>query len=611
MAEAELSDIDEDGDEDEVPSSAPGKENQDPREKKGHRATNSFMLKNCSFKTKTTSDASSNGSIPLKIRKALQLDKERARTSRNGGVRLSASSYEPPSVESPTVEDFNHSAQYSRQHQGTDYPANEVADYKVHDTGASNFGVNGQASSPTIIVAPVQPVITTSSTKKKVHWIRDDRPGTADSTRPYSSDSGFSSGFPSDVSIKSTGSRGRVRHDPATPSTGSPPEREGATMIENIGDSILMGYKYEGPSVHPSEHGGYSLDRGIPSQGAFEDTPREAILTGSADMSAFSVTQPHTLSGYPGPISPVPLQSSEPIKPARSSFDNQVGGQNGQSSYDYAAPSPISDVPNFSRPYQSPARSPKKPYLDVADHDNGNSITSPDFGARPDYDSENQSPLFRSSSAFSDSTTRRDFSGYEAPEFGARPEYKPEHQPPFFHSSSAFSDSTTRRDFSGHEAPGFGGPGFGGPEFDVYNSPENNFGGGDNYSAPAYDDARGFAPPPSYGATFDFSQFGEAGPTADCGSGEKFVREKKFTRTTRTQTPKRPYSWRLYDDGDADEGGQRGDYEWKDGHTTVHHSGGGAAGQVLNSGNTVTILSIQEIGTDDLTEADNGTYDTT
>lgn len=563
MAEAELSDIDED--EDDKPSGAPGKENQDPREKKGPRATNSFMLKNCSFKTKTTSDASSEGSLPLRILKALQLDEDKDCTSRSGGVRLSTSSYESPSVELPAVEGFGHGAQCCKQHQGSNDAASEVDDLMMDDTvDASKLADNGQASSPTIIAAPVHPVIPTSLTKKKVHWIRDDHRSTDDSTRPYSSDSGFSSGYRSEVSMKSTASRGRVRRDPATPSTGSPPEREGAATIENVGDSMFKAYEcVDASPFQPIGNCGCNFDRDILIQASYGDPPREAAVE---DMSAFTATQPNTLSGYPGPMAPSPPQSFKSIHAAHPGFDDQLKGQIGQSSCDSVAPSPTQDVPNFSRPYQSPSKSPSKPYLGLTNQDPTNPIARPAYACVP--------------------------------------------QPPTFRSSAAFSDSTTRRDFSGYEAPGIGGRDFDGPDLSAYGSPQNSAGDGDSYFTPAHNEGRGFAPPPSYDATFDFSQFGGADPAADCGPGEKFVREKKFTRAAKTQTPKRPYSWRLYDDGDADEGGERGDCEWKDGNTTIHRSGG--PGRVVNSGNQVTILLIEEIDSDvELTGAGSGTCITT
>lgn len=498
MRDAELSDIDED--EDEETTSAPGKENQDPNKGKNLRASRSFMLKNCSFNTKSTSDASSEGAQPLDLFKAKHLDEDTARDSRDGGgVRLSAGSYKPPSVKPAPGGSSALGIEPSGGSEESVESGEVASDCEMENAGAAEPGRDGLSPSPTIL-APTQPAFTASSARKKVHWTRDNNcPTTAESSyQPYQSDSGFSSGYRSDVSMKSTGSRGRHRRDPAEFSTGSPPEQERVRTVESVSGS-LQG------SAHKSD----------------VDMP--------VDMPPFTAVR-QTLSGYPYTMPPTPPASYEPASVRYANFEDRNGGQNATNYKDFSTQSPVQDVPNFSRPHQSP----NKP-RDNDSYIYGNPVSGPGYGTRPDYLS--QSYAFNSTANFSDSTTRRDFSGYEA------------------------------------------------PDFDVYNSPENGQDGAGFHMG--YGSGCPFPPSPSApgDSSFDFSHIGEAN-----AEGQTFKRQK----FARTKTPQR-HSWRLYDDGDMDED-ERGGYEWRDGQNTVHRAGGN---QAPNSGNRVTILSIQEIESDE------------
>lgn len=495
MRDAELSDIDED--EDEETASAPGKENQDPTKGQKLRASRSYMLKNCSFQTKSNSDASSEGSLPVNFVKAVHVDEDMGCESRGGGVRLSAGSCKRLSAESAPggssildIEPFGGSEDRLETGDG-------ITDCEMGNTGAAEPGRDGLSASPIIPIA-IQPANTASSTLKKVHWIKDaNRPITAESScQPYQSDSGFSSDYRSDVSMKSTGSRGRHRRDPTAFSTGSPPEQEGVRTVESVGDS----------------------------------------LQGSADKSNVNIPPVaavrQTLSGYPYTMPPTPPPTYEPLSAESASFDHH-GGQNASKHWNSSTQSPFQDIPNFSRPYHSPSK-PR----DSDDHVYGNPVSSPGYGTRPDYLS----------------------------------------QPYAFNSTAHFSDSTTRRDFSGYEAP----------DFDVYNSPEH--GKKDASFYVGYGSGCPFPPspppPPPGDSSFDFSHIGETH-----AEGPAFKRERKFAQTA---TPQR-HSWRLYDEGDVDDY-ERGDYEWRDGQTTVHRVD---RSQVPNSGNRITILSIREIKSDE------------
>lgn len=556
MEDAELSDVEED---EEETIAAPGKENENPKPRKGLKATRSFMLKNCDFRTKTTSNDSSEGSMPLNMIESLNLDGDNAPISAGEGARLSAGSYKPPYVESTT----GGSSRLGTQGFGEDTAIAGAtyadSDCGTEDLGASRPGHDEQASSPTIIASTQPAATTTSSSKKKVHWTTDDgQPMTAESAHPYNSDSGFSSGYRSDVSMKSTGSRGR-RRNPADISKGSPLEREGAIPVENIGDGVnLARENNEGCTSRPQSNS-HAYGRDNIFHEASGCPTREAIHQQHEAGCLPMAIPSQTLSGFPGPTLPTPSESYDSAAAKSSILDDQVDGHTDPTYWNYGSQSPFQQFPNFSRPHQSPS----KPGLGDARNLYGNPVSSPGYGTRPDYHA----------------------------------------QPYAFHSSTYFSDSTTRRDFSGYEAPGF----------DVYSSPEDDHGAGQRF-APTSSSEGGnhdylFQSRPTGPSAFDFSQFGEACHGSEA-TGEKFVRAKKFADAGASkqniQTPNKRHSWQLYDNGGVD-GGETGGAgsggcQWRDGRTTMHCSG-----RTPSSGNLVTILSIEEIKSDDeLSDAGDG-----
>lgn len=566
MHDAELSDIEEDEHE---ATSAPGKENENPNKSRKVRYSESFILQNCALSTKTASDGSSEGSLPIGIINAMRLDADKARPSADGGCRLSTSSYNPPTVESVCGGDQIAGTGFSGEPRQI---SNERDEYEPGGAGPvmdkdlrGQCSSQGRTDSPTIL-APNQRAFTAGSIKKKVHWCKEDnRPSTSDNAQPYHSDSGFSSGYRSDLS-RSTGSRGRRRRHPAEESTGSPPEREGVVTSDGLSDGAQNVWEQRETLTQRSDGDHAPFGHSLPSQGTVEQ-PTRAFGTEMPQCS-----REPALSGIPQALPLAPPESYDPITGGYSSHSGDFDGQNVAQYWNSTRKSPRRDIPNFSRPYQSPT-DPRT-----------NDVWGLDPGSEPSqgYDAYN---------AFVD-------------------------QPyPSFNSATNFSDSTTRRDFSGYAAPADA-------DFGIYSSPEDGYGydarqDGESCFA-AYGGKCPFPAPPGYPA-FDFSNIGNTNSSKTCsdgfythvpeGTGETFVRHKKFTRSSsnKTQTPRSQQggraSWHLYDDGDADEH-ERSDFEWRDGQTTVHRH---RAQYATNSGNRVTILSIREIESDEeLSEANDG-----
>lgn len=541
MYDAELSDVDED--KDEQPTTAPGKENQDPQPRKCPKATRSFILKHCSFQTKTTSDASSEGSMPLSVLKVLNPDDE-ANGSSSGGARLSAASYEPPSVEATVNGHSSLGIEDLSMGQNNEGATDRHVSCEMGDVGAAGPYHDGETIKPTVR-APTQRTTTTAdSPKKKVHWITDDcRPMTAEFTQTYYSDSGFSSGYRSDISMKSAGSRAR-RRNPADISQGSPPEREGAITVGDIGGDLHKSLQHENSWTQWPASNNNEFVQGTASQEASRIPVQEQTYNHDKNVSSSAAARPQTLSGFPGLVPPTSPESSDSVKAGASTFYDRIGSQNVPSSDEYGPQSPVQEFPNFSRPYLSPSKSGRG---SPDDHFYGNPVSSPGYGTRPDY--QNHTYTFRSNAQFSDSTTQRDFSGYEAPDF------------------DVFSSSDNDRDASSGAGESFA-------------------------SSLEYDDYSYAAPPNAGQAAFDFTLFGEmAGSSTSEPAGEKFVRTKKSTTGSHTSNRQ---SWHLYDDGDTEQG-KTGGCKWRrDGRTTVHR-----AGQTPCSGKGVAILSIREITSDD------------
>lgn len=563
MHEADLSDVDEE--EGDQSSCAPGKENQNPKSKKKLKASNSFILANFSYKVKTTSDSSSEGEVPLSILKALHLDEERARSTSGGGCRLSDGSYQPPTVGSVSNEKRKPGLKTTNVNKEALSTINGADDRQKKDDQTTG---GEEPSSPTVIFAPKQQHDNSdSSTKKKVHWIKPAKqPTTVDSN---ASDSAYCSGYPSDLSYKSAGSR-RSRRDPGDVSTGSPPINEGESTMGDLRHDIAA----HASSGRPESRGknfGKGFGQHLPVQDTFS-VPARHIDTDMASYRRASTQSSHS-------IPPSPLESSVPMSTCPKDFTGQ-----------YVFESPVTpwvdslELPNFSPPNLSPTRQHSK--------------MSPNF-SRPFM-----SPS-KHRAKFSHDSDANFYSG-----FGTRPGFMQEYSP--YQSAAHFSDSTQTRDFSGFSAPGeahasFQKEGFGPsvrhsdwphadcPIYDDYGTLAEDY-GGEYFSS--YGDSAPFPSAGGYSA-FDFSGLG--GPStsdAACGEGiapqgEKFVRKKKTDQTTPRQ-----HSWRLYDDGEDEQSlPDTAACKWrKDGRTTVHRSGGG---KLPNEGKTVQILSIREVGSDE------------
>lgn len=579
MHDAELSDIHEDEDGDSTMSNcAPGKENEDPDKAKKIKKATSFLLKDRAFKTKTSSDTSSEGSIPIKMLKSLHLEADKTLSFGGqagvGGARLSEGSYKPAFVESTLS---GSSLAHVENHHASGKNAKNVAssqadgDCEMTDAGARADGPQGgqdDDTSPTILAFPHQ----RGSPPKKVHWSDNgSRPTTADSKS-----SAFTSSGRSDTSVTSAGSLRRPRRNPAETSTGSPLERDSVKKEENIGDSLRRSSK--GAEKPQSTGGDDTSGQGLPpSQGTFGESPEFG-----RDPNG-SYTRGQTLSGYDMPPTP-PQERYGPYLRGGQEYQ-----QHNPSYWDtLRAQSPAQDVPNFSRPYQSPEKPrPDAPY---------NAYNAPSHGTRPEYSSYAPNS-FDSAAHFSDKDSRRDFSGnyyYDATS-GGTCEY-----------ASYEAGYNAGGPFAYTPAHNYGFA----PEAErqtyMYASQCGSNGGFPEQSGFGASDFPGRVPsPPSH--SFDFSGFGKN--QDDKRANDEFYSHipkeedvREFTRSFMAQaggqtTPPPQPTWHLYDDGDAEEHKAGGGFEWRgNGQTTVHRP---SSGDSASSGNMVTILSIREITDDD------------
>ncbi|KAK7744933.1 hypothetical protein SLS53_003166 [Cytospora paraplurivora] len=575
MHDAELSDIHEGEDGDSTSSNtAPGKENRDPYMAKKVKKATSFLLKNRDFKTKTSSDTSSEGSLPTKMLKAMHLEEEKklgyGAQAEFGGARLSIGSYKPPSVEST-------SSGSSVAHVGTQRgsgedvenmaPAQGGVDSEVRDAGTRAKGHSGEQGdrSPTILAYPHH---GSTGSPKKVHWNDDgSRPTTAESNN-----SAFSCSLRSETSVTSAGSFRRPRRNPADTSNGSPLERDGVKNELYIGDSLRCKSK---ASERLQSSGGSSGQGLPPSQDAFgEGREFDRVLTDSHNRG-------QTLSGYDMP--PTPPQERYGL------YDHSSTAYQNKPSYWESLHSqpPAQDVPNFSRPYQSPSKprssAPYYVYDGAGD------------GTRPDYLSHMHNG-FNSAAHFSDKDARRDFSGnsYQDPTTEAACEYtsyQDSHnaQEPFEYAYPPHGNTSTRTEREAY----------------MYASQYGSHGGYHEDHAFGANNFPGSVPAPS--RSFDFSSFGnKQGDKNDTDDFYSHVPDEEdirnFSRRFMSHTedgntpPTRP-QWHLYDDGDDDEHHPDHEFEWRgDGQTTIHRP---SSGDSASSGNKMTILSIREITSDE------------
>lgn len=627
-----MSDIEEDDDR-EV-TSAPGKENEDPNKPHKLKVTQSFILKHGASTTKTCSDSSCSstsdgGGVPIDMLKAMHLDADRARglsSSKSEHFRLSGESYKPPSVESLPGEEDKDAEMQDACAVATDSgasPAQASDPHRGRRPSSANKGCQTVSDSLAATLASTQhrvsaidPVTGASSNKKTVRWSEDFSgcPVTADSTtsfapQPYHSDSGFSSsGYRSDASMRSTGSaRGRLRRiPPGEYSTGSPPRREGTATPASKDDRDHGEHWQQEPQLNDS---GQSLQHLPPSQGTFGDDVGDFVEGCEGPPMPIFASGP-TLSGYPGATNNLPTPPDSHDQPEGASTTGNMSRGEERGNFEGLRQwnsSPDQQVPNFSRPYQSPRRGVR---TGAAYHAAATYVSSPGHGTRPDYIRQQQQqrpppvfPAFSSSTHFSDSTTRRDFSGYTA-------------------APTDENDAFHRQYFDTLSEPGpDAGIGYYGRYEHEWDMPFEGQGQRQDYYHHTGNDFNSFSAPQSCSA-FDFSYLnGE-----QTGTETKFVRKKKTDSSSNataapehpTTTPSRSQQshqqWYLYEDDDAtfdmygSEVGE-GNYHWRDDRTTIHHSG--STGPSLSSDhnqmatgnnqprNVVTILSIREITSDE------------
>lgn len=558
MEDAELSDVHEE--EDDEPTCAPGKENQNPKSTKELKASKSFMLENCSYKVKTTSDASSEGGVPISILKALHLEEERARITSGGGCRLSDGSYQPPTAESALNERFKPGLKTAKVTREALSAIDDHDDYKMRSHATSVPEEEEPPSSPTTILAPAQQDSGDNCdgpVKKKVHWINQGLESTT--AESDASDSANCSGYPSEPSHKSTGSR-RSRRDPGDIITGSPPMQEDESTMGDLRHDIQP---QEKAALRRLESHGTRSGRDLPTGTC--GGPAYDIDDDTASYRHDSTQSSHSQSIPPSPPKAfVPLTTGRVYHTGQDEYESPITPW---------ADSP--EIPNLSRPCLSP---PKQ--RAAVSHD-------------PD-------PVFKG--------------------FGTRSGYMQEYSP--YQSAAHFSDSAQSRDYSGFDAPGEdhvffqhdrygptvqhgGWPPASCPVYDDYSASSDDGHGDGDFFGP-YSDSNSFPSTTGYSAfDFDFNGLGGSRPSEGTGNldftpeGEKFVRKKKTT-----QDAPRHHSWRLYDDGDDDASSPDAEgCKWrKDGRTTIHRSSNDYS---LQERKTVQILSIREMVSDeDLTTSE-------
>lgn len=535
--EAELSDIVED--QDEHSPCAPGKENRNPESGKKLKVSMSFMLENCSNKVRTISDETTDGTLAASESEALHLDQDRAHTTIGGGCRLSDSSYQPPTVESLVSETCKPEIKSTGVTEEILSAMDGVRDHEMKNSNQSSGDT--EPIIPTVPLANKQQRNSDGSIKKKVHWSKQDAPYmTADSN---ASDSAYCSGYPSDLSYKSAGSR-RSRRDSGDVSAGPPPTQEGKSAT---GDprSILSN---QASSRRPESRG----------KGFGEDVPVQETI----DISKREVDADTTSSKRDSSQSSNSIQATPPESFAvATTSDTKCKGKDEYESFATTPWDDAPEIPNFSRPNFSPGERSS----DDSDKFSRSFLSPPQQHSKPSYDAD---PVFDSG-------------------FGAQPGYMQDHGQ--FPSAAHFSDSNHGREYTGFPTPGEAYASFHsapyGPTAQHNDWPSAGYPTYDNYHTFAQGYPGGYAGSYGYGYSasfpsanstsntpFDFSGFGQSsnanGGDGPAPEGEKFVRsKKKKTATTESTT--------------------RG-------------------GKLPNEGMTVQILSIEEIDSDEELTINNG-----
>lgn len=593
--DANLSDIEEDKDDQASTSRrAPGKENDARAGLLKSREATSSMLKNRSFKTKTDSEASSDGNATIKRLKEMHLEADKTLNfgvkAGDGGARLSAgSSYKPPSVESASGCSSMVGGDvktYHVSHRDTGHPARASGngDLEMKDAGFDTADKACQADISSNIRSHLSGPETAASPMEVHQSDSDSRPTTLGTN-----DSGVSRKFNSGTSRTSAASaRFRARRNPAETSFGSPPEREGLALGGNIGDNLR--YKALGSGIwaqQPVYNGAHQM----PSQGTLGGAHQFDGMGGG-------YANGQKLTDLAMPPTP-PLESHWPQ--AQQQYQNPGHDSYAIYQHEWAAQS---SPPSASQAYGASINM-GKPEGYGAYYGTGG------FGPGPGAEYANNSSYysrpyngFNSAAHFSDAHCRRDFSGDSY--YDPRTEGHFEHNKPSYpvdgfvqpqqsyqygdrHEYGPQTRYGTQTQYGFQSQPG---------SWSEYH--ENGF----SQQDPAFGDENDYSTPKE----FDFSFIGKGNNSAWTANTYVPTPEEINAYMERNCTNPGPQAaacaepqWTIYEDEDegaALEQQQGGDsrtdaYAWPDGKTSVHHVSSSTPG------NTVTILSIQEITSDE------------
>lgn len=610
--DANLSDIEEDNDDfASISQRAPGKENDARPELLKSKDATSSMLKNRSFKTKASSDTSSDGNATVRKLKEMHLEADKTLSfgakAGEGGARLSVgSSYKPPSVESAAsactsvvggVVKTYHVSHHDTGHLAR---ASGNGDLEMKDAGFDTVDKACQADiSSTIRLYPSGPE---NAASPNVHQSDSgSRPTTCGTNG-----SAVSRGFPSGTSRTSAASmRFRARRNPAETSTGSPPERDGLAVDGNIGDKLR--YKSLGSGAwaqQPIHNGAHEM----PAQESFGATHQFCGMAGGYANG----------QGLPDlPIPPTP-PTEDHWPHTQQQYQNLDHDRYMMNQHDW-----VSRPSSPSAPMAYGANmNLGKPDGYEAHHGTGGFGfgSGAEYATHPGYYNRPQNG-FKSAAHFSDAHCRRDFSGdsyydppikdeyeYNKPSYSGggfgqpqqsyQSEYQDEHG-----SKSQYGPQPqygTQSKYGAQTQYGFQGQPGGWSEYQ-----DNGF----THQGPAFEDS-GYSAPKE----FDFSFIGQGNNSEWAANAYVPTHEEINAYMERNcanpgpqmaTAPRAEPQWTIYEDKDdgaaAARGLQQGDdiraaaYAWRDGKTSVHHVSSSTPG----NGNTVTILSIREITSDE------------
>ena len=595
--DANLSDIEEDKDDHASTSNrAPGKENDARAGLLKSREATSSMLKNRSFKTKTDSDTSSEGNVTIKKLKEMHLEADKTLNSGgkagDGGARLSAGySYKPPSVESAsgcssTVGGDVKTYRVSHCDTGNLAPAGGDGDREMKDAIFYTADKACQADiSSTIRVYPSGP--DTVASPMDVHQSDSgSRPTTCGTDG-----SGASCRFPSGTSRTSAASmRFRARRNPAETSTGSPPERDGLAVDENIGDKIRYEALGSGPWAQQSAHNGAHEQ---PWQGTFGTVHQSSSMAGG-------YANGQKLTDLPMPPTP-PHESSWPYNQQQHLNPDLYTMNHRAWAAQSSAPKAYDHIMSPPKPAGYGA------HCGAGGSDPG---TGAQYTTQPSCFSRPQNG-FNSAAHFSDAHCRRDFSGDSYHDHANEDQYG--YSRPSY-PGGGFAQTQQNYHYGHQDAYGtqcqygpqsqYGAQGQTGFKGQPGSWTDHN-GHGFSQQGPAFEDS-GYSAPKE----FDFSFLGRAngGSAADSASDNYVPTQEEINAytqrncmgpQTKATTPRAEPQWTIYEDDDAARNQQQwgdpavGAYAWRDGKTSVHHVSSSTPG------NTVTILSIREITSDE------------